>query len=170
MQQDDIRSRGLVTLQSTITHTVFESPEPWVNAFDPVLIITCSDPRFMPHHGTFIQHHLGLVHPVHLSVPGGPATILPSSLSRQVMLTKIGLHAAKHRPERVVGVAHGGSEGMCEYYRHHYPIEFPQDIRHRQLADLIAFRSAILEVIPRASVDLYYVEDVGRKVVFSSLG
>lgn len=144
----------------------YVSPLPWIDQFDPILSMHCSDPRFWGHHKKFLLHHLGIRSPISLSFPGGPTRLLPRAPERRPTLRSVRLHKYKHQVNRCIGIAHGGE---CGYYRQHFPLYTPEQMEQQQLLDLCEWREEIAQIIPGAQIELYYALPVDDEVHFYPL-
>ncbi len=85
----------------------FESSVPYTGEWGDALVIYCTDPRYRRQTHELLHDQLGLQHPAVITVPGGVAVLLPLvGIAHKLVKGWLDLLFAKHRPRRIVCVAH----------------------------------------------------------------
>jgi carbonic anhydrase len=141
--------------------------KPWSPQRPEALVVCCSDGRFHPHVEEFIRGQVS-EKPDLLAIPGGPVAIDPWSSSfdhARVFEESLRLFTAHHELRSVWLIAHQG----CAFYREKYGNLRPEELRGRQIRDLLSARRKLQELQPRLEVHLIYASLEGDRVGFSDL-
>lgn len=84
----------------------FTSAIPYTGDWGEELIIYCSDPRYREQTHDLLRH-LGIVNPAVITIPAGVAPLLPLvGFAHELIKGLVDLLFSKHRPKRIVVVAH----------------------------------------------------------------
>lgn len=136
---------------------------PWQDQYDHVLVLACSDGRYVQAIAEFIQERFDTVGD-RLYVPGGPAAVMLGAgawfYAVQPMLKLLcGAHGTKH----IIAIGHGD----CAAYRMKFPNEDFARLAERQLADLRKLPETLARLAPGVLVDVFFAEPKDGSIVIS---
>jgi hypothetical protein len=147
--------------------TDYIAPEPYVRDHPRAIAMYCSDGRFTGAVESLL-HALGHDRLDTLTMPGGPALLVPSIAQvaeHQAVRRAASFLVRGHALTHAVLLAHEG----CGFYRQRLPRETPDAVRHRQLADLASAASELRRELPGLDVRLFYASVVDGKIGFAAV-
>lgn len=144
---------------------VFTTASEWQEASEHILVMACTDPRFQIARKEFVEGHFGLTRYDSLVLPGGPATILYTSILSAIMRMSVRELNKHHNFTRAIAFAHYD----CLIYRLRFPRLTAAERRERQFADLRVFKTEIRRVVPGIQADTFYAEPAGGRIQFLSV-
>jgi hypothetical protein len=132
-----------------------------------IVVIHCSDPRYLPHFEDFLRKGLGLERYALLAIPGGPQTLtlsdyLPKFAWSGWRWMKFLVNLTK--PQRLVLIQHDD----CRWYLENHFAEADR-VRARQIEDLRRVRDAFYERHGDLRCDLFYARLEGSSARFERI-
>jgi hypothetical protein len=152
------------TVTTPASETFFRAVSRFTPAYPTALAFYCSDGRFTDAVEELLRK-LGHTRLDTLTLPGGPGLLnIWSATMTEHAVASNATHflVEKHAIVRAVLLAHEG----CGYYRSLFPVEAPARIRARQIEDLRAARTYLLDTNPGVAVDLFYANVASGFVEF----
>lgn len=141
---------------------VFVTEGDWVDTNEHVIVMACTDPRYQRARKEFIEQYFGLTQYDPIIVPGGPASMLVTSISCAVRRSEVKLLHKAHGFTRAIAFAHAD----CRFYREKYKEKTEAARRQHQFADLATFRRELAKLVPGIDAKTYYAEPASGKVQF----
>lgn len=140
---------------------VYKSNAAWPSDIDHALVLHCSDPWYREATTEFLVY-LGFSHSDLFAVPGGPASVLQSSLTFTADRSRVKLLMERHEVTRFVGVVHLN----CSYYKIRYRALSDEGRVEKQVSDLREFKRYIRSIAPEGEIKLFFAEQADGHIRF----
>jgi len=131
-----------------------------MNEFSGNLAVFCSDERFVPATIDFLEKILKMERSDLFVLPGGPVFVIQSE---PPLMSRLELLLKAHGIKKVALIAHED----CGYYRNRYPELSPDEIRKRQISDLLMAAKILLD--KGVNVSIFFAFFEGGKIFFREI-